>query len=82
MAQHRTKREKIEAQQHRIEKNFEYSLADLDLPKAAAPKRHDSSQTVSTDQKELQHVRTDLKKTLVSTIVVCVVLAVGVFFLR
>lgn len=83
MGQHRTKREKVEAQVHRLEKTHQYSLSDLGVSLGSAPSSA-ATHTLKTEpqNEDLKYTLTDLRKTLISTIVVFAMLAVGVLLLK
>jgi hypothetical protein len=83
MAQHRTKKDKVNAQTHRMENMKMYSLQEIDTAAknytSSVPKKNN---TISEKEAfQLKFVKIDLTRTLLSTITILVLLAVGVHFL-
>lgn len=86
MAQHRTKKDKMNAQIHRVENSKLYSLTEIDssqtkttLPASAIKKIEKKPSVASIN---MSYVKTDLTRTAVSLGIVLVLLSAGFFFLR
>lgn len=84
MAQHRTKKEKMTAQVHRIENTQLYSLSELNTE----PNSKDSTSIQKNvknnleTQQNLSFVKKDLLRTAISLAVVVTLLIVGFYFLK